>query len=281
MGEFAVGVASAAEVRVIVQWAAAEGWNPGAWDENIFFAGDPNAFLVGRLDGRAVTSIAAIRYGEKHGFIGLYLTVPQWRGHGYGRRVWQAGMERLAGRNVGLDGVPLQQENYRRSGFRTSWNTVRYRGRIDRIETAPGVTVVDARSIGFADLAAYDRRFFPADRDAFLALWISAPKHRALAALRDGELAGFAVRRPAGDTARIGPLYAESPDIAAHLLSVLAMSEGDAPILLDVPDVNWSGVTLAEKFALTPCFETARMYTGGTPDIEIPHIFGTTTREFG
>jgi hypothetical protein len=34
-------------------------------------------------------------------------------------RIWKAGMARLSGRTVGLDGVVDQQANYRQSGLRT------------------------------------------------------------------------------------------------------------------------------------------------------------------
>ena len=50
------------------------------------------------------------------------------RGKGFGSQVWKAGMKRLAGRNVGLEGVVAQQHNYRKSGFSTAWNTVRHEG---------------------------------------------------------------------------------------------------------------------------------------------------------
>src|SRR3954468_917648 len=39
------------EVRLILDWAAAEGWNPGLHDAEAFLAADPEGFLLGRLDG--------------------------------------------------------------------------------------------------------------------------------------------------------------------------------------------------------------------------------------
>ena len=40
--------------------------------------------------------------------------------------IWNAAMDSLAGRNVGLDGVVAQQDNYRKSGFRLAYRNVRF-----------------------------------------------------------------------------------------------------------------------------------------------------------
>jgi GNAT superfamily N-acetyltransferase len=281
MTEFTVAPASTDDMSLVAGWAAAEGWNPGIGDETAFYATDPTGFLVGRLDGRPVTSISAVRYGAGHGFVGLYLTDPEHRGRGLGMRTWQAGLARLRGRAIGLDGVAAQQDNYGKSGFRPAWRTVRYEGVVSDGRTAPDVVVRDARTIGFDELSAYDRRFFPAERDAFLALWIDLPGRRARMAFRDGRPAGFGVWRPARETARVGPLYADSPETAEALLTSLVQdAEGD-PIVLDVPGINPRAVETAERLGLKPCWETARMYTGGTPDIEVSGIYGVTTLELG
>ena len=220
----------AADVVRAADWAAAEGWNPGLSDAVAFQAADPTGFLVGRLDGEPVGCISVVRYGQAFGFLGFYIMTPKARGKGYGIRIWQAGMKHLAGRMVGLDGVPAQQDNYRKSGFRLAWRNVRYQG-VPRgggtVTSGSGLTLVDARSLPFDRLAAYDRRFFREHRDAFLALWISLPGHVSLAALRDGALQGFGVLRPCRDGFKIGPLYAADPAVATALATALAGHAGD------------------------------------------------------
>jgi hypothetical protein len=39
------------EISIAVNWAEAEGWNPGLADEACFAAADPDGFLIGELDG--------------------------------------------------------------------------------------------------------------------------------------------------------------------------------------------------------------------------------------
>ena len=38
-----------AEMDLMIDWAATEGWNPGLHDANCYFAADPEGFLVGFL----------------------------------------------------------------------------------------------------------------------------------------------------------------------------------------------------------------------------------------
>ncbi|MCZ4102344.1 GNAT family N-acetyltransferase [Streptomyces sp. H39-C1] len=282
MPTFEITAASAADIGLMADWAAAEGWNPGRTDGSAFFAADPHGFLIGRLDGEPVACVSVVRYGTDFGFLGFYITQPSLRGQGYGIQLWRAGMARLAGRNVGLDGVVAQQENYRKSGFRSAWNNIRYEGTPAADTPAPaGVTLVDARTLPFDQLAAYDRRFFPAPRDSFLATWIAAPQRTPLAAVRDGELQGLAVLRACREASRIGPVHADSPEVAGALVGALAATVPGEPVSIDVPDINKPAVHLMERLGLAPSFETARMYTGPLPETDQAGMYGVTSLELG
>ena len=76
-----------AELDLGLDWAAAEGWNPGLHDADSFHAADPGGFLVGLVDDTPVGMISAVRYGARFGFIGFYIVRPAWRG----RCSWSAG----------------------------------------------------------------------------------------------------------------------------------------------------------------------------------------------
>jgi hypothetical protein len=281
-GSFEIQVMSAANLAQALDWAAAEGWNPGLDDARAFQIADPQGFLVGLLDGTPVSCISVVRYGGDFGFLGFYIATPQARGRGNGLRIWNAGMAHLTGRTVGLDGVPAQQDNYRKSGFRLAWRNIRYQGVAAARGLAPPSTVLaDAKTLPFATLAAYDRRFFPAPRDAFLANWIGAPGHVALAALRDGALVGLGVIRPCREGFKIGPLYSADAAVAAALVGGLCERAGPGVVALDVPESNAPAVHLAESLGMVPAFETARMYTGADPAIDAAGLFGVTTFELG
>ncbi|MFE2546963.1 GNAT family N-acetyltransferase [Streptomyces sp. NPDC059355] len=283
MTGFEIGGASAADMELIRRWADEEGWNPGHSDRFVFAVTDPAGFLVGRVDGEPAACISAVRYGSAFGFIGFYIARPAFRGQGYGIRLWRAGMERLDGRLVGLDGVVDQQDNYRKSGFRSAWNNVRHEGVLQPNGSGGGAgfEVVDAASLPFGLLAAYDRRFFPAPRDAFLAAWTGLPGRTAFAAVRDGRIEGLGVIRPCSGASRVGPLYASTPEVASALLHRLAEHTPDGVVAVDVPDVNPVATALLAGLGLTPSFEAARMYTGPAPEVELAGLYGVTSLELG
>ncbi|SEG29612.1 GNAT family N-acetyltransferase [Marinobacterium lutimaris] len=270
------------ELNLMLDWAANEGWNPGLNDARCYYQADPKGFLLGLVGGEPVATISVVRYSDNLGFLGFYIVKPEYRGRGYGMQIWNAGMAYLAGCNVALDGVVAQQDNYARSGFRLAWNNVRYAGNVRHSEQ---LTPSSATKLGPADLPElleYDKAFFPDARPAFLAAWIEQRGGSALAIREGGALAGYGVVRPCREGFKIGPLYADSPELAATLFDDLqrAVPEG-APIYLDLPDNNAAAVALARSAQMTPVFETARMYTGTQPDLPLSRIYGVTSFEIG
>ena len=277
------------QAALAVEWAAREGWNPGRSDASIFYATDPDGFFMARLGSTPVAVLSAVRYGDDFGFMGFYIAAPGYRNKGYGGLLALAGIKHLAGVPVGLDGVEAQQANYARHGFVMAHANVRYQGMgADAAPAAPaalGCTGAELRSIQPADLPdlfAYDRRHFPADREAFLRAWISQPGATAIMAHHDGVMVGYGVRRPCHHGHKIAPLFAASPDIAAALLHSLRSSlTASEAFFIDVPQPNHAAVVLAATAGLIPVFNTARMYHGRAPELPLHHIYGITSFELG
>lgn len=278
--EMNIRTLSAAEAATAIDWAAAEGWNPGHNDLPCFLTQDAGLFLAAERDGELLSLIAATRYGEDFGFIGFYIARPEQRGQGHGMAVWRAAMRQLDGRLVGLDGVVDQQENYRKSGFQRVWNNIRFGG-VPARPKAPAQGIVPAADVPFAALAALDRSVFPAERQAFLRAWLAAPGHFALAHVTDGTVSGFAAIRPAREGHKIGPLVAETPQVAEALLAALLARIPNGPVFIDVPDSNAAAIAMVEALGLVPVFEAARMYTGPAPAIRADRIFAVTSLELG
>jgi hypothetical protein len=272
------------EVDLAIELAAREGWNPGLHDAPCFAEADPGGFLIAEVDGRIAGCLSAVSYDGRFGFIGLYIVVPELRGQGIGWRMWTHGMQRLAGHLVGLDGVPAQQENYRKSGFVLAWQNVRYAGRARHVSVLDksAIAIVPLADIDFAVLCADDRHVFPATRERFLRAWISMPESTALACIEGGKFAGWGVIRRCREGHKIAPLVARTRDIANVLYAALCnnVPERDA-VYLDVPLPNTKAVALAESQGMHGVFETARMYTGAAPACELDRVFGVTSFELG
>lgn len=268
------------EVAFAVDLAANEGWNPGLHDAECFYAADHGGFLIGTLDNEPIGCISAVSYARHFGFIGLYIVRPEYRGRGFGRRLWQAGIDRLSRQNIGLDGVVAQQANYAKAGFRLAHRNVRYQGTFRQI--ARHASIVTASEAVFKQIRDYDRQIFPEPRDAFLQKWLSQPAAGVFAAIHDGRLTGYTVVRKCRSGWKIGPLAANDPAIARQLLETAGshVTPGE-PVFLDVPDTNKTAQTLIADFKMTTVFETARMYTGPNPQIDGAKLFGVTSFELG
>jgi GNAT superfamily N-acetyltransferase len=272
---------SRAELAMGLDWAAMEGWNPGLQDENSFLAADPDGFLMGWLGDVPVGLISAVRYGSGFGFIGLYIVLPRFRGQGHGMALWRAGMHALQGRTVGLDGVVAQQDNYRKSGFTLAYNNVRYQGH-SQGHSQRDDAIVPLYKIPLQELLRYDSAFFPDDRQAFLQRWVGQPQSIALGVLEAGQLVGYGVCRPCRTGYKIGPLCADRTVIAQRLFTALT---GDLltglQLQFDIPEVNSAALALAKHHGMEPVFETARMYAGPTPHIDVGRLYGITSFELG
>ena len=269
------------ELDLAVEWAAAEGWNPGLRDATCFHAADPDGFLLGLIDNNPVGSISVVRYGRAFGFLGFYIVKPDHRKQGYGIRLWNAGMEKLANRTVGLDGVVDQQSNYRKSGFVLAHNNLRYSGIADG-RTGDFEGLVELSETEWQAVLAYDQPFFAGPRESFLHCWLRQSGHRAFGVINADRLSGYGVIRPCREGYKIGPLFADSAEIAQRLFgALLAGTPSGTPVSLDVPAVNSAAIELAEQYGMTISFETARMYRGPAPDLPLERIFGITTFELG
>ncbi len=273
------------EVDLAIELAAREGWNPGLHDAHCFAEADPEGFLIAEVDGCLAGCLSAVSYDGRFGFIGLYIVVPEWRGQGIGWRLWTQGTQRLAGHLVGLDGVPAQQDNYRKSGFVLAWRNVRYAGTARQAASsadAGAVTIVPLADIDFAVLCADDGRVFPAPRERFLRAWIGMPDAAALACVEGARLVGWGVIRRCREGHKIAPLVADTKAVANLLYAALCsrVPEGDT-VYVDVPLPNADAVALAESHGMRGVFETARMYTGAAPQCELDRVFGATSFELG
>ncbi|MEM8613941.1 MAG: GNAT family N-acetyltransferase [Cyanobacteria bacterium P01_H01_bin.105] len=270
------------ELDIAIAWAAAEGWNPGLQDAECFYNTDPAGFLMGFLDGEPIASISAVKYGKTFGFIGFYIVKPDFRGQGYGLEIWNAALNYLQGRNIGLDGVVAQQDNYIKSGFNLAYRNIRYEGISLSLGRGSDTDCVPLASLPIKTVIEYDRRFFFEVRSHFIQCWIAQPNSHAVGAVEGQTLVGYGILRPSQSGYKIGPLFADTATVADKVFRALvAKVPQGSTFCLDVPEVNHEAVALTKRYDMPPVFETARMYTQEAPKLPVAGIFGVTTFELG
>jgi len=288
MSEVRIGRLDRDGLATAVEWAAAEGWNPGVDDLEPFYAADPDGYFGGWVDGELAATVSAVRYDGSFAFGGFYIASPAHRGHGIAYQVSRAAREYVADcAVVGLDGVLEQEATYASDGFVTAYGTTRYLWSPATTDASPatvGADLVDARTVPIDVLAAYEvaGRMFPTRRDRFLTSWLAMPSAVARARVDgDGRVQGWGLRRRCLDGHKIGPLFAADAATADGIFRAL-VADADGPVLLDVPDPNADGRALVARHAMAPVFSTRRMYAGGpAPDLALERVFGVTTLELG
>ena len=140
---------------------------------------------------------------------------------------------------------------------------------------------MEVTSQHFAQITAFDRRFFPAAREAFLRQWLTAPGHIALAHMGAGGVQALGVLRPCREGSKIGPLFAETPEAARRVFAALLARAPSGAVFLDVPEPNPEAIAMARDAGMAPVFETARMYAGPAPALPLAQTYGITSFELG
>lgn len=273
--------ASREEIGLLLDWAAAEGWNPGIEDASPFWATDPDGYWLTEEAGEPVAAISLVGFGMDYAFLGFYLVRPDLRGKGYGWALWQEAMASAGSRLVGLDGVVAQQDNYRKSGFERAHANRRYSGRVS-VRKPSDERLVAVSPIHVPQIVAYDAALNPAARERFLGDWLKTTEtRRSIALMRNGTVRGYGTIRACRSGFKIGPLFSDSDTGADLLFRALVADVGGGEVSLDVPVPNDAAKALCTRHDLAPVFETARMYRGPMPDLPLSRIYGITSFELG
>lgn len=269
------------EMPLVIEWAKREGWNPGLNDANCFYQADRNGFFAGRLDGKIIAVGSAVVYDDTYAFCGLYIVDAPYRGQGYGLPLTMARLAYAGERNVGLDGVISMLTTYAKLGYQVAYHHSRWCGKHFPELRVANPHIVPLSLTDFALLSEYDRLHFPARRDAFLTHWINQPGGTSLGYVSEGKLQGYGVLRPCYEGFKIGPLFADTPDIADALFLHLAACARGQTVALDVPEINPHALAMAKRYHMEKVFTTARMYLKYVPEVRMNGIFGITSFELG
>ncbi|MHC1755509.1 MAG: GNAT family N-acetyltransferase [Methanosarcina sp.] len=267
------------EAEFAVEMAAAEGWNPGIHDGELFYEADHEGFFIAELEGKPVGCASAVAYDNDFGFLGLFVVKPEFQKKGIGMKLTEKCLEHLGDRNIGLDGVVENEKKYQKvMKFRSSYSNLRFEGRGGG-EIPDGLIRIS--EVPFEKLLDYDREMFPAPRSRFLEKWVNQPDSYAFAALEAGDMEGYGVIRKCRVGYKIGPLFADDQDTAEKIFRALRASVPEETIYLDVPEPNKKAMEIAKKYHMNVMFKTIRMYNRKEPDIRLEGVYGVTSFELG
>lgn len=270
----------------------ASGWNQTLEDWRLLLSLGPGLFRVACLEGEVVASGGAVAYGEALAWICMILVWPGARGRGVGTRIFDEVLERArrrveAGRlrSVGLDATPAGRGIYLRRGFRDAGGLVRMRA--EGAGSSPGPRTREPRTSRLltpGDLEPVlrrDREVFGADRGAVLRWALASAPELARVAIDGDRVRGYCFGRHGDHSAQVGPLVADSREVALALVAACAAQPGSRPLVLDArDDRDWLDALASQGFREQRPF--SRMYLDrGRPDGRPADELAVTGPEFG
>ena len=193
------------------------GWNQTPADWRCFLESSPQGCFAAEVDGQVVGTAATIIYEERFAWIGMVLVDPEFRGRGIGTRLLQRTIEHLDAIDIGtmkLDATPAGRPIYQKLGFVDEYEIERW---LLKRSVPDAASSADLHPVSDPVLQL-DREIFGADRSPLLRSLAAENPDFALAAERDGEIAGYTFGRRGTLADHLGPWMARDEETAAALL---------------------------------------------------------------
>lgn len=201
-------------------------------------------FLIGQgqgyvaLDeiGRPVGSAMHFPMGKDFAMLGMMVTPPRLQAQGGGRWLLNRIMRDCDGRDLRLNATKSGYRLYRNAGFVDVGAVYQHQGIVGTVPQLDDQTGVELTAITADDHIAIeqmDAQAFGADRRGLLQALMSVS--RGLIATRSGQPCGFALMRRFGKGHVIGPLVADSEEMAIHIADRLAAQMRGTFLRLDTP----------------------------------------------
>lgn len=234
-------------------------WNQTAADWLIFL--DLGSVHAIREDsGRVIATAATLPYAGRFAWISMVLVAADHQRHGLARRLMQRCVDELqaAGIVPVLDATPAGRTVYLGLGFKDAWSYQRFSRATPAGAQTPAAdaTIRRISDAVWPALCRYDASAFGADRSAVLGRLRGRLPASEFYAERQGRIVGFSLGRDGRSAAQIGPVIADSEEIAVALLSH-ALKDNDRPVYIDIADSR----TIVRDWLTTRGFVSQRPFT--------------------
>jgi len=229
-----------ADLTSAVALSTEAGWNQISADWQIFLKFGSAVGLF-RANGTLIATAATLPYSGRFAWISMLLVSSSERRRGLARWLLLHCVERLQKNNLlpVLDATPAGRSVYGGFGFRDAWSMRRLVGPAPQtscIGLEPrGPTVRRLEATDWPQVIAYDAQVFGADRSTLLHHLAERLPIATMVAEHRGHFAGFLLGRNGRVMNQLGPLIAESADVARALL-LGAFAAVPTELSIDVPE---------------------------------------------
>ena len=292
-------VSSADEMRsTIIEFEVMEGWMPALDDHQLYYNTDPDGFFIGQLDGKTISCISMVKYGDAFAFLGIYIVLKEHRGNGYGLALFKHAMESVSPTcNVALDGVVEKTPLYRKWGFMETFMNRRIQidittaaTKLESFVPPSDVFIQPANQVDFNKLTVYDTDVFGAPHHLFLKGLVDGPNTITLVASnQNGGIIGFVAARKTiivEEGWRLAPLFADNGQIARTLFKaafkeMIKISPDRKIAMFELSQSTHEASALADELNATPLFDMCRMFTKGQLNFPKEKVFSFCAGELG
>ncbi|CAK9298294.1 unnamed protein product [Gordionus sp. m RMFG-2023] len=252
---FSIRRARRDEIVSICEWRNAEiGYTVSPYYFLILYDAYPDGwFTAVDEDDKFIGNIFGMNLSDKVAFGGLFAVKEPYRCQGVGKALWETRLRHIDSRNLAINSVLSRVPSNLKKGMTVSFQSARYFTKLTNSMIAKlvarvgekgasksrkGTRVVSMNRIMkedhnrykvlFKELTRYDASINVSDRSKFLTHLIESVKYTGTptftylalqnSAKNSEDIVGYSVLRPMHDGFTIGPLYANSVDIAESLL---------------------------------------------------------------
>lgn len=263
--DITVDAPSLSECARLLDWLASGASSPIVGAQILLEASPDASVVVARLGPERVGIALIRRLAPVLTCIGPIAIKPDWRGRGFGRRVWNAALA-AAGHGALVTTVPSRfAPRWMRDGFRHEGDEIRLKVIAAQQHEIPS----DIRLAYKAHvhlLAQYDRLTSRVPRLHMIRSMLANDASRVLVSSDGHALHAWGAVHVTRSGFRIAPMIANGEIQAARLLDALCAIAGPGQqIDLYAPKRNAVAIDLAAERGFVPCETLARLVRGDSP----------------
>lgn len=303
-----------ADLPAAMALKAAAGWNQTEDDWRLLLRLQPDGCFVLESKTGVAASATAFCYSQRLSWIGMVLTLPEFRGRGYGSSVFSAALDFCRARTacVKLDATDMGRPLYERAGFVAEYEVDRWLGTageppahgnerpsgprlkpaaaderepsLHRAAAEAGrapAAVVELTEERLSSLLPFDAAVFGAARGHLLCALLGSACWSACV-VEEARPVAYALARPGANAFYFGPCVAEEAAQAAVLLNAFLAAHPGQRAFVNVPAPNAGARTLLARAGFSVCRRLVRMYYGRNDCAGNPsQVFGLAGFEYG
>ena len=256
---------------------------PHRWRDLDVFISLGEGYLAVDEIGRAMGSAMCFRAELDFAMLGMMVTAPRLQTMGTGRWLLRRVMNECPKMDLRLSATRQGYRLYKEAGFVPLTTIWQHQGITRRVQVPNAVPGVTARSMEAEDtsaIAALDTRAYGAARDRTLRELLRLSD--GMVVERDDTICGFALRRRFGRGWVVGPVVAETEDIAMMLAApLIKRSEGEF-VRLDTPEDSEKFNAFLSAIGMGVYDTVTEMYLGRQRrPLDGPRMFGLAAHSLG